>query len=267
MAGPTRDRLRLATLNTLYYPQGDRWRARLPVAGEQLRDLDADVVGLQEIDRAHDRDRSLAACAPARAYAVIRASETQRDRYPRHWDGVVTLVAPAATTVEAHRAKRLTHLRVVQAVDLRTEHGRRVRFANTHLHHTDGPPGFDVRLRQVRAILRWLADLRADGPAPDAEVLVGDLNAIPVEPALAALAGAGFRSAYVEVHGRPVATFASGLVASSITPGPPQMCIDYILVRGDAAIADAGLAFDRPSPDDPGLYPSDHLGLYADLDV
>ena len=84
----------------------------------------------------------LAALAPAMAYDVIRAAETQRDRYPRHWDGVVTLVAPRTLSVAGHRVRRLTHFRVVQAVDLRTRDGRLIRFANTHLHHPDGPPGY-----------------------------------------------------------------------------------------------------------------------------
>lgn len=267
MGSAVPERLRVATLNTLYYPQGDRWRQRLPVAGEQLRELEAGIVGLQEIDRAHDRDRTLAACAPAMAYEVIRAAEQQRNRYPRHWDGVVTLVAAGAGTVEGHRVQRLTHLRVVQAVDLRTPRGQLVRFANTHLHHPDGPPGFAVRERQARAILSFLEGLRATvGPAY-AEVLVGDLNAVPAEPAIAALAASGFRSTYTEIRQTLAATFASGLVASSIVPGPPAVCIDYILVRGPTTVARTGLAFDRPAEDDPRLYPSDHLGLFADLDL
>lgn len=261
------ERLRVATLNTLYYPQGDRWRARLPVAGAQLAELDADVVGLQEVDRVHDRDRELAALAPASEYVVVRAAETQRTRYPRHWDGVVTLVAPRALTVVHQRVLRMTHLRVAQALDLRTRGGRRVRFANTHLHHVDGPPGYEIRRRQAGAILAWLDELSAESGPADAEILVGDLNAVPTEPAVATLTTAGFRPTYAEVDRPPVATFASGLVASSITPGPPQVCIDYILVRGGATVTSTGLVFDRPSDQDPGLYPSDHLGLVADLDI
>lgn len=261
------DRLRVATLNTLYYPQGDRWKARLPVAGAALRELGADVVGLQEIDRAHDRDIALAALAPERRYTVIRAAETQRDRYPRHWDGVVTLVAAGAAMVEAHRTLRLTHRRIVQALDLRTPGGRLVRFANTHLHHPDGLPGFGVRLRQAQAVLGWLDDIETEAGRADVEVLVGDLNAIPMEPAIMALRDAGYRSAQEVANGRDAPTFASGLVAASITPGPPRVCIDYIWVRGTARIAAADLAFDRPSADDPTLYPSDHLGIVADLEM
>jgi endonuclease/exonuclease/phosphatase family metal-dependent hydrolase len=266
MSNPT-ERLRIATLNTLYYPQGDRWRERLPLAGSQLAELDADVVGLQEIDRARDRDRALAALAPAMAYAVLRAAETQRNRYPRHWDGVVTLVSPRALTVVEQRGLRLTHLRVAQAIDLRTRGNRLVRFANTHLHHPEGLRGHGVRTRQADAIIAWLDGLEAESGPPDAEILVGDLNAVPTEPAVVALAAAGFRPTYTEVGRRPAATFASGLVASSITPGPPRVCLDYIFVRGGATVANAGLAFHRPSEQDPGLFPSDHLGLFADIEI
>jgi endonuclease/exonuclease/phosphatase family metal-dependent hydrolase len=261
------ERLRVATLNTLYYPQGDRWRARLPVAGAALRAVGADLVGLQEVDRANGRDTALAALVPERAYAVMRAAETQRNRYPRHWDGLVTLVAATAGTIMAHRTCRLTHLRMVQAVDLRTPGSALVRFANTHLHHTDGLPGYAVRVRQVRAILAWIDEIAAASEQARAEILVGDLNAVPDEPAIAVLREAGFRSAYELAHGRSAATFASGLVASSIVPGPPRICIDYVWVRGAARVVDSSLSFDRPSPDDPTLYPSDHLGIIADLEL
>jgi endonuclease/exonuclease/phosphatase family metal-dependent hydrolase len=261
------ERLRVATLNTLYYPQGDRWRERLPLAGAQLAALGADVVGLQEIDRAGDRDRALAALAPTMAYDVLRAEDTQRSRYPRHWDGVVTLVAAGSAAVVDQRVLRLTHHRVAQAIDLRTRGGRLVRFANTHLHHPDGVRGRAARSRQAVAIVAWLDHLDRLSGASDAEVLVGDLNADPTEPAVEALAAVGFTSTFVRLDRPPVATFASGLVASSITPGPPRVCLDYILVRGAATIADAGLAFDRRSEHDPGLYPSDHLGLFADIEV
>ena len=261
------ERLRVATFNTLYYPQGDRWAARLPVAGAALLDLDADVVGLQEIDRAHDRDRALAALVPDRAYVVVRASETQRNRYPRHWDGVVMLIARDAGSVVAARERRLTHLRIVQAIDIRTPGGALVRVANTHLHHPGDPPGVAARTGQMRAILRWIEDVSSrEGPA-DTELLLGDLNATPVEPAIAAVREAGFASTYETANGRTAATFPSGLVASTIAPGPPAVCIDYIWLRGRGQVISSSLAFDRPSADDPTLYPSDHLGIVADIEL
>lgn len=259
----TGDRIRLATINLLYYPQGDRWRERRPLVEAQLRALAPDVIGLQEVNRSIDQDHALAAAAgPDLGYRVYRASETIRDRYPRHWDGVVLLVGRAAGEVLFHETRRMTHLRVVQAIGLRLPGGATLTVANTHLHHPDGPPGYVARLRQARAVLGFLEGL----PATDATVLGGDLNGMPDEPSLTSLFDAGFRSATREAGIGDPGTFGSGLVAPTIYRGP-SFCIDYLLVRGSARVVSAGLAFDRPAEDDPGLYPSDHLGLVADLEI
>jgi hypothetical protein len=44
-------------------------------------------------------------------------------------------------------------------------------------------------------------------------------------------------------------------------------CLDYIWVRGPIRVTDARLVFDRPDPDDPTLYPSDHVGVAARLEI
>ena len=38
-------------------------------------------------------------------------------------------------------------------------------------------------------------------------------------------------------------------------------------IRGAARVAFARLAFDRPDPEDPTIYPSDHLGIAARLEI
>jgi hypothetical protein len=48
------------------------------------------------------------------------------------------------------------------------------------------------------------------------------------------------------------------------TDGDPG-CLDYIWLRGAADVESARLAFDHPAPGDPTLYPSDHLGISAQL--
>jgi endonuclease/exonuclease/phosphatase (EEP) superfamily protein YafD len=95
-------------------------------------------------------------------------------------------------------------------------------------------------------------------------VLVGDLNALPDEPALEVLFGAGFRSATREAGLGDPETFPSGLVAPTIERGPGE-CIDYVLVRGAALVKGARIAFERAAPGDPGLFPSDHRGIVVDL--
>ena len=255
--------IRLATLNLLYYPQGDRWTERRPLVEAQLG-----AAGPRRHRAPGGGPGASTRTAGSRPrpgsldYQVLRASETIRDRYPRHWDGVVLLVRRAAGEIVFHEIRRLTHLRVVQAVGLRLPNGTTLTVANTHLHHPDGPPGHVARLRQARTIVAFLEAL----PATDATVLGGDLNGLPDEPSLAYLFDAGFRSATREAGIGDPGTFGSGLVAPTIYRGP-RFCIDYILVRGSARVVAAAIAFDQPAADDPGLYPSDHLGLVADLEI
>jgi endonuclease/exonuclease/phosphatase family metal-dependent hydrolase len=97
---------------------------------------------------------------------------------------------------------------------------------------------------------------------------MGDFNADPDEPAPVRLRAAGFRSAYAEANGaEPAVTWPSGLIAPAMdTDGDPE-CLDYIWLRGDVRVASARLVFDRPAPEDPTLFPSDHLGIAARLEI
>src|SRR5207245_7005900 len=90
----------------------------------------------------------------------------------------------------------------------------------------------------------------------------------PLEPAYARIVGAGFRSAHREANGaEPERTWPSGLVAPAMdTDGEPD-CLDYIWLRGAVAVTDCRLVFDRPDPTDPTLYPSDHFGVAAHLEI
>ena len=44
-------------------------------------------------------------------------------------------------------------------------------------------------------------------------------------------------------------------------------CIDYIWVSERIRIVDSGTCFDKPGPEDPTLWPSDHIGVWADLEL
>ena len=95
--------------------------------------------------------------------------------------------------------------------------------------------------------------------------MVGDFNANPREPAYARLAAA-FRSASVEANGRePAVTWPSGLQAPAMDTDGDPMCLDYIWLGGAVHATTARLVFDRPAVGDPTLYPSDHVGLVAQV--
>ena len=135
-------------------------------------------------------------------------------------------------------------------------------FAVTHLHHP--PDAHADRVTQVEALLPWLDA----SPTHDAMIVVGDFNADPREPAYECMLDAGFRSAYAEANGaEPGVTWPSGLQAEAMdTDGDPE-CLDYIWLRGAVTAETARLAFDRPAPGDPTLYPSDHLGIAATVRI
>jgi endonuclease/exonuclease/phosphatase family metal-dependent hydrolase len=132
----------------------------------------------------------------------------------------------------------------------------------THLHHEVEAAA--ERDAQAAILLDWI-----DGSPPaDAVVAMGDFNADPLEPAYARMQAAGFRSAYAEANGaEPAVTWPSGIIAPAMdTDGEPG-CLDYIWLRGAARPVAARLAWDRPAVDDPTLYPSDHLGISATVEV
>ena len=73
-----------------------------------------------------------------------------------------------------------------------------------------------------------------------------------------------FASAHEAAHGsEPEKTWPTPV--NTIDPSPPG-CLDYVFVSG-AQVIEAGLAFDTPHPLDADLFPSDHLGVTAKLDI
>jgi endonuclease/exonuclease/phosphatase family metal-dependent hydrolase len=244
--------LRVATLNILNL--ADRWDERLPLLLADTAALRPDLLGLQEVIYPMQQDRLLAAGTPDE-YAIHRGW-AGRPEY-----GNSLLVRPPLV---ADRLERLDlgHQRAVHRVTVMLPGGASLLVAVTHLHHR--VPDAALRDEQTAALVAWLDT----APPSDAQVVMGDFNADPGEPAYGRMLGAGFRSAYAEANGgEPAVTWPSGLRAPAMdTDGDPS-CLDYIWLRGRVRTADARLWADRPAADDATLYPSDHLGVVATVEV
>jgi endonuclease/exonuclease/phosphatase family metal-dependent hydrolase len=243
--------LRVATLNILNL--SDRWPERLPLILADMAALQPDALGLQEVVYVMQQDRIIGA-AGERQYRVLRAW-AGRPEY-----GNSMLIADDLAPSEPERVDLGLQRSAVRTVV--GDHRRRVAIVVTHLHHV--PADTHQRERQVERLIPWLDD----GPEVDGLVVMGDFNAHPAEPAIDRMRTAGFRSAYAEANGgEPDVTWPSGLQAPAAdTDGDPR-CIDYIWVRGQIRVTSARLVFDRPAVDDPTLYPSDHVGITATLDL
>ncbi len=245
----------VATLN-LFHNMG-RWDERFPLLLDQLTALRPDVIGLQEVNLTTDQGISLCRLANDRVtdsppYEIYHMARPGRSAH------VEALAVMSRLPVEAHEGlDYLLQENVAQRLRLRLQGGAALDFYNTHLHYP--PPATDVRLSQVKRLLAWVD--KWQGAA--ATVVVGDFNAYPQEPTVA-LMKARFASAHETAHGRePEKTWPTPI--NTFDPSPPG-CLDYVYVSG-ARVLEAGLAFATPHPGDESLFPSDHLGVTAKIDV
>ncbi len=245
------EQLRVATLNILNL--ADRWPERLPLILADMSALQPDLLGLQECVYAMQQDRLIGAAGEGR-YSSVRGW-AGRPEYGN------ALLVKEPLESEAFERLDLGLTRSALRVIIRLAGGRSVLVVVTHFHHV--PADEAQRDDQASALLSWLSI----APLADAHVLMGDFNAEPDEAAIARIRAHGYRSAYAEANGDdPPVTWPSGLQAPAMdTDGEPG-CLDYIWVRGAVRVTAARLAFDRPAVDDPTLYPSDHLGIAAELD-
>lgn len=246
------DRLHVATLNILNL--ADRWPERLSLILADMAALQPDLLGLQEVVYVIQQDRLIGAAGEGH-YGALRGWAGR----PEYGNSLLVREPLVGRDVERIDLglQRSAHRTVV---DLPA--GSSVLVAVTHLHHA--VPADAERDQQAAALLDWLAG----GPQTHATIVMGDFNADPAEPAYARMMAAGFRSAYGEANGaEPAVTWPSGLQAPAMdTDGDPS-CLDYIWLRGAARAVDARLVFDRPHPEDPTLYPSDHLGVAAHVEI
>jgi endonuclease/exonuclease/phosphatase family metal-dependent hydrolase len=245
--------LRIATLNLRNL--ADRWDERLPLLLADTAALRPDILGLQEVVYPLQQDRLLAAATPDE-HAIHRGWAGR----PEYGNSLLVR-RPLATAGSAERLD-LGGTRAAHRVVVELPGGATLLAAVTHLHHL--VPDAAVRDGQAAALLAWLEA----APATTAQVVMGDFNASPAEPAYARMGGAGFRSAFAEANGaEPAVTWPSGLQGPAIDTDGDPACLDYVFVRGGARVVGARLWADRPAADDPGLYPSDHVGIVATIEI
>jgi endonuclease/exonuclease/phosphatase family metal-dependent hydrolase len=246
------DRLHVATLNIRNL--ADRWNERLPLILADMAALQPDVLGLQEVVYVLQQDRLIGA-GGERRYESIRGWAGR----PEYGNALLVREPLPASAIER---LDLGTMRSAIRARLALSGGATVVIAVTHLHHV--PADERRRDEQAARLLEWLAA----APVSDTQIVMGDFNAEPTEPAYARMTSGGYRSAFLEANGHePDVTWPSGLEAPAKDDDGDPGCLDYIWVRGAVAVESCRLAFDRPAVGDPGLYPSDHLGLTARLSV
>jgi endonuclease/exonuclease/phosphatase family metal-dependent hydrolase len=118
-----------------------------------------------------------------------------------------------------------------------------------------------ARQYQVRRLLDWIRT-REDA---DCSIVCGDFNAAPDQPSIRLMA-----AAYRPTQDRPTAFTPLRNCGDDPThPEWPRFnrCIDYIWISESINLRASGVCFNQPAKEDLELWPSDHVGVWADLEI
>jgi endonuclease/exonuclease/phosphatase family metal-dependent hydrolase len=245
---------RIATLNL--EQNQNRWEARRELIADQLKDLHPDLLALNEIHIPSETGRWLQRAATnlmGTKYILLQQSKVGDDSRTQA-EGLLTRYPVIETANLDYRS----HNCVALATRFEIE-GRLLDVYVTHL--IAAKVEDSARQYQVGQLLEWIR--RRDDA--DYSVVCGDFNAAPEQPSIRLMSGA-FRPTQTQP------TAFTPLREPGGSPSHPEWerfdrCIDYIWVSQSVKIKASDLCFNQPSPDDPDLWPSDHVGVWADLEL
>lgn len=262
---------KIVTLNILN--DLSRWPERRTLIATQLAELQPDLIALQEVSLRQNNANWLA--EQLGGYQVQLCPQIGSTREGLAVLSRLPITATASLDLLAQR-------RVAQTVHVKLPTGQTLIMINVHLFWYPGEAL--ARDKQIQMILNW----RMSFP-PDAAVLVcGDFNGTPNSTALK-LMRAQLTSAHVAAHqAEPDYTCPTPLVnhqrltlRALIRRLRPVLIkilfthsrtdwrgtLDYIFISERIRVIDCNVALNRPAPHDSTLYPSDHFGLAATLDI
>ncbi len=233
-----------------------RWERRRPLIEAELARLNADVVALNEVSIPLQTARGLKQAARAAIGKTFNLVQQTRVNGLSEVEGEA-LFSPFAILETGNLDFRTQDIvALVARLDVA---GTPMDVYVTHLYRSVGDDS--LRLFQVQKLLAWIDSREDVGHA----IVCGDFNASLDKPSAALMA-----SRFRPTQTAPTAfTPLAGSGGEISHPYWPRMdrCIDYIWVSKKVKIVASGTCFDRASPDDPSLWPSDHAGVWADLEL
>lgn len=246
------------------------WEKRRWLLSDGLADLKPDLIALQEVSIPANNTRWL---ADQIGFQHVHLSPKTGDA--GKIEGIAIL---SRLPLEDQSTLDLkTQNRVAQYAWVRLD-GQPVLLANGHFLWQPGES--PERQRQIERLLEWLEPLAREHPL----VIAGDFNSTPDSPAILKMRQ-HLVSAYAAIHGAdPEYTAPTPLPRSKWETFRTLLnfiryirikdidlnwrgTLDYIFVNERVQVNDCQIVLDKPSPRDPDLYPSDHLGLMAVLEI
>jgi endonuclease/exonuclease/phosphatase family metal-dependent hydrolase len=246
--------LRIATLNL---EQNHKcWQARRELIIQQLDELKPAILALNEIHLPEQTGRWLQRSAADRLnmrYALLQQSKVGEDSHTQA-EGLLTRYPVIETANLDYRSHNCVALVARFEID-----GRILDVYVTHL--IAARVADAARQYQAQQLLEWL-QTRRDA---DFSVVCGDFNAAPDQQSIRLMSDVL----------RPTQTQPTAFTPLQEPGGSPthpewerfDRCIDYLWVTESIAVRASGLCFNQPAPDSPTLWPSDHVGVWADLEL
>jgi len=243
-------RFRVTTLNL--EQDHKRWDARRELVQVEIGRLKPDIMAFNEVCIPRQSARGLRDATPALAgYRLVQ--QTRVNGLSKvEGEALLTRFEMLETGNFDYQTKDIVALVARVLVD-----GTPLDIYVTHLFMSRGDDS--LRLFQVQQLLAWI-ETRDD---VSASIVCGDFNATLDAPS-AALMATRFRPTQTKATAFTPLADADGSVSH---PDRQRMDrgIDYIWVSDGVQIVDSGVCFNQPSPQDPSLWPSDHVGVWADL--
>jgi endonuclease/exonuclease/phosphatase family metal-dependent hydrolase len=246
-------RFRVVTLNL--EQDHKRWEARRPLIVDEIARLRPDIVAFNEVSVPLQSARGLRASAADRTGIAYNLVQQTRVNGLSKVEGEALLSRFAV--IETGNLDYQTRDMVAQVARVLID-GQPLDVYVTHLFMSRGQDS--LRLFQVEQLLAWIGT-REDVPC----VVCGDFNA-SLDKASARLMANRFRPTQTSPTAFTPLAGADGAVSHPYWPRMDR-CIDYVWVSASLAVVASGVCFDKPSPDDPSLWPSDHAGVWADLEI
>ena len=246
--------LRIATLNL--EQNHKRWEARRELIAAQLKEVKPDVWALNEIHVPSQTGRWLQQAAGkvlGTKYALLQQSKAGEDARVEA-EGLLTRYPAIETANLDYRLHNCV------ALTARFELGGR--FLDVYVTHLIATRVEDAaRQYQVAQLLEWI-DRRGEA---DRSVVCGDFNATPEQASIRLM-----REVFQPTQTQPTAF--TPLREPGGQPTHPEWqrldrCFDYVWVSKAMNVKASGLCFNQAAKDDPDLWPSDHIGVWADLEV
>lgn len=252
--------LSIATFNI--HSRYDRWFDRRALIVEQLATLQPDLIALQELylpNRQgewlkHSLNNRLSG-HPNTPYQLIQAPK--QHWFYRFWEAVGVL---SRLPVVAHDQLALAYRgQVVLRVNVELPAGATVDFVTVHLQSQSHE--HQTRLDQVIRLMGWLNDRN---PVAH-QIVAGSFSETPDGPAIQQMKQV-YRSAYQVGRGyEPLATFPT-MLAHKLDGW--SGCLDYLFISSAIKkVSQVKVCCDLPALNDDTLYPSDHVGLFACVEI